>query len=248
MARGYLLATRDQRTYAGVREVFQRALALDPRNSEVHHQFGSTLRQMGLVTEAVRELDRALVLEPQRPITLWILGEIATAGREFDAAQRWLDSAVAADPGFFYAYALRARLRGFVGDLAGARADAEAAVRTSASSDSLWGPTALAFVEARAGDTSAARRDAERLEAIFATRRPPSPQAGWLLAATRVALGDTARALELLEQVAPRGGRLAYYLRMPEFDPVRGSDRFQRLLEQSLPRLPARGSSASPGR
>jgi hypothetical protein len=50
-----------------------------------------------------------------------------------------------------------------------------------------------------------------------------------------VALGESDRALELLERVRPRGARLWFYLRAPEFDAIRSNARFGRLVAESAP-------------
>jgi hypothetical protein len=50
-----------------------------------------------------------------------------------------------------------------------------------------------------------------------------------------VALREPDRALELLERVRPRGARLWYYLRAPEFDAIRSNPRFARLVAESAP-------------
>ena len=47
MARGYLLGFRYPRTYDSVNAAFDRAIALDPRNAEAHHQYGFLLLMAG---------------------------------------------------------------------------------------------------------------------------------------------------------------------------------------------------------
>jgi TolB-like protein/Tfp pilus assembly protein PilF len=234
MARGYLLYGRYPVTFDSVRVVFERAIALDPRNAEAHHQFGSALRTMGNDAESEQQLRRALALEPGRPISLQLLAEVQAAQRRFADAKRSLDTAVATDSSYFYALAARARIEAATGDLARARADAEAATRMSAGTDSLWGPAALAIVEARQGDTAAARAHVDVLRRAFAGARL-SPQVGSSVAAILAALGEREQALNVLEAVRPRGGRLWFYMRMAELDALRGDPRFQRLVEAARP-------------
>jgi adenylate cyclase len=179
---------------------------------------------------------RALALEPDRAITLHTLGLNAYAGRRYDEARRWLDSAVAVDPGFYRAYALRARVLLQFGDVAGARRDAEVAVHTGAGDPSV-GEGALALVEAATGDTLGARLLVDRR---LREASSPKPWAGlennrYTLAGALVALGEHERALDYLEQIRPRNGFLWLQLTTPEFDPIRDHPRFRRLIEESRP-------------
>jgi hypothetical protein len=51
-----------------------------------------------------------------------------------------------------------------------------------------------------------------------------------------LALGRRAEALDLLERTKPRGAQLWFYLRNPEFDPLRTDQRFTRVFRESDPR------------
>jgi TolB-like protein/Tfp pilus assembly protein PilF len=235
MARAYLLARRYPRTYQGVRAVFERAIALDPKNAEAFHQYGSVLRLMGADSESAMMFQRALALEAERPITLALLAEVYAATRQFGAARVKLDSAIAVDPGFFYAYLMRSRVHAYLGNLAQARGDAVTALGLGRGVDSLWADASLGFVEAQAGDSAAARARIERLLQRSGAQGSLEPHTGWYLGAVLLAAGQRERALDLLEHVEPRGGRLWFYLRMPDFDGVRSEPRFQRLIEESRP-------------
>jgi tetratricopeptide (TPR) repeat protein len=234
MARGYLLSARNPRTFEGVREVFQRALALNPRNAEAHHQYGSALRLMGRDAESAAMLERALAIEPGRPVTHFVRAELDMVAGRLPAARAWLDSAVLSDARMYFALAQRARIRAMVGDSAGARSDAETAIVVSQAEDSLWGNAAMALVEAQAGDTASARARLDRLVRAFAVRGT-EPHAAWMIASGYLALHDSGRALDILESATPRGGRIWFYMRMPEFDPIRGQSRFVQLVADSRP-------------
>src|SRR3989442_4814372 len=69
IARGYLLAFANPRTMDGSVRAFQRSIALDPRNAEAHHQYGSILNWLGRSDEAHREQHVALALDPGRAIS-----------------------------------------------------------------------------------------------------------------------------------------------------------------------------------
>ena len=234
MARGFLLSFRNPRTFAGVREALLRALALDPRNAEAHHQYGMALLWLGRDSAAADMYRRALQLEPERAITLFNLGRVAARRVRYAEARRWADSALAIDPGADYAYVLRAVAEFRLGKPAEARADAETAARLR-SGFRVPGEAVLALLELQAADTSAARTRIERLEReVRSTGNQTVTDAAWVGRAL-VALRESDRALALLEQVRPRGARLWFYLQAPEFDPVRSNSRFGKLVAESAP-------------
>jgi tetratricopeptide (TPR) repeat protein len=153
--------------------------------------------------------------------------------RHYAEAKRWLDSALAVDPAADYAYVLRALAQLRLANLAEARADAGTAVRLHAGFRHP-GETVLALADLQAGDTAAARARVERLDReIRSGGHVTVTDAAWIGRAL-VALGESDRGLEWLER-APRGARLWFYLRAPEFDRVRADPRFRRLVEASQP-------------
>ncbi len=234
MARGFLLSFRNPRTFAGVHEALVRAIALDPRNAEAHHQYGMALLWFGRDSAAADLYRRALQLEPERPITLFNLGRVAARQVHYAEARRWADSALAIDPAADYAYVLRALAEFRLGKPAEARADAETAARLR-SGFRVPGEAVLALVELQAADTPAARKRIERLEReIRSAGNHTITDAAWVGRAL-VALHEPDRALELLERVRPRGARLWYYLRAPEFDAIRSNPRFAKLVAESAP-------------
>jgi len=234
MARGFLLSFRNPRTFAGVREALLRALGLDPRNAEAHHQYGMALLWLGRDSAAADMYRRALALEPERPITLFNLGRVAARQTRYAEARRWADSALAIDPGADYAYVLRALAEFRLGSPAEARADAETAARLRAGFR-VPAEAVLALVELQAADTPAARTRIERLEReIRSAGHATITDAAWVGRAL-VALGEPDRALDLLERVRPRGARLWFYLRAPELDAIRSTARFGKLVGESAP-------------
>jgi TolB-like protein len=232
MARGFLLAGRSTVVVADVRAAFARALAADPRNAEAHHIFGGALRLMGFASEAEAEFRQALRLEPARPVTLRLLAEVAAVQRRLADARRYLDSAVASDPGFFAAYADRAHVRAVTGDLAGARGDAETALRISQGIENVWGRAVLAQLNARSGDTTAARSMLAALRnELLAVR---GGQRHWLIAAGYAVLGDTAMVVDVLERIEPRS-HAWFFTQMPDFDGMRDNPAFRRFVAESRP-------------
>ena len=236
MARGYLLAFQNPRTFEGVSDAFERALALDPRNSEAHHQYGYLLHNLGETDGGMSHAHRALEIDPRRAATIAEFAEWANRQRRFDEARQWADSALGVEPGYSWAYSLRTRASLQLGEITEALSDARLTLRFSAG-DSVVAQSALAMAHLHAGDTVAALGWVEM--ALNQFRRTGGhvtefEKAGWVAMAL-VTLGQDEQALQLLERVRPRGVLFWDDLKAPEFDPIRSHPRFQRLVEESRP-------------
>ena len=233
LARGRMLEMVHPRTYEGAIASYRKAAALDPHDPEVFNMLGASLRELGDDSGAVAAFHQALALDPDRATTLTLLGVQASLERRYDEALGWADSALAVDQGFYDAWVSRGFYRLFLGDSAGARADATVAARLPSGSH-LSDRILLVLVDARSGHVAAARRTLDgllgRLDASH-----PSPLQGPLVALALISVGDRQRGIELLERVEPRGAALWFWLRFPGFDTVRSDARFQRLVEQSRP-------------
>ncbi len=217
MARGFLLAYAHPRTMQGSLEAFQRAIALDPKNAEAHHQYSTILDWLGRYDDADRELHLALALDPGRAITYVVLA-LWTHGRDTAFAVALADSAVALDPASVYARRSRALARLVAGDLRGAQEDAELANRLQPGDIVM--EHVLALVLARAGDSTRAR-------ALIA--HWPGRTNDWPVMAALLAVGDTTEALDRLERALPAPNLWAA-LHRPEFDVLHGNPRYERLL------------------
>jgi tetratricopeptide (TPR) repeat protein len=222
MARGFLLAYAHPRTMEGSVEAFQRAIVLDPKNAEAHHQYAAILNWLGRHDAAAGELHVALALDPGRAISYVDLGGW-TYGRDTALGLALLDSAVALDPVLAIARRWRALARLLAGDLRGAREDAELANRLQPGDIVL--ENVLATVLARVGDSTRARA----LIAHWAGRTDH-----YMAMAALVAVGDTAEALGRLERASP-DPNLWPALHRPEFDALHGNPRYERLLAALRP-------------
>ena len=221
MARGYLLAFANPRTMDGSVQAFQRSIALDPRNAEAHHQYGSILNWLGRYDEADREQRLALALDPGRAISFVDLAW--THVREPALAVALTDSAVALDPASAFSRRWRALARLWAGDVRGAQEDAELATRLQPGDIVM--ESVLAIVLAGAGDRARAR-------ALMA--HWPGRNEHWLIMAALVAVGDTAAALDRLERASPVPYLWAG-LRRPEFDALHDNPRYERLVAALRP-------------
>jgi Flp pilus assembly protein TadD len=222
MARGFLLAYANPRTVEGSMDAFQRAIALDPKNAEAHHQYAQVLNWLGRHDDADRELHLALALDPGRAISYVDLS-YSTHSRDTALALVLIDSAVALDPASAYARRGRALARLVAGDVRGAQEDAEMANRLQPGSIVM--ENLLAVVLARAGDSARAR-------ALIA--HWPGRAGHWLVMAALLAVGDTAATLDRFER-APPDPSYWWALHRPEFDALRGSPRFERLVAALRP-------------
>ena len=237
LARAYMKSFQHPQTLEGVMPTLDRALALDPRNSEALQMVGFILRIQGRDSAAQAAYLRSLEVEPERAITLSALGLLRFLERRYAEASRWMDSSLRVSPEFYLAYLRRSRTRLMVGDQAGARADAQAALSLG-DADSSLAQALLAMADAQRGDTTAGRarlNEVLRASADASSRSPVEEylEEHLLPAAALVILGDRERALSLLESVRPPGARFWSGLRAPEFDPIRSDPRFQRLVEES---------------
>jgi TolB-like protein/Tfp pilus assembly protein PilF len=238
MAWGFTLTLFDHRNFDRGLAGLERALELDPRNSEALGSYGASLRSVGRDSAARAAMRRSLAIEPGRSVTLHSLALLSLLEHRYDDARRWADSSLRVNPEFFLAYLTRARTRLMLGDAPGARADAEVALRLG-SADSTLGEALLTMVEARRGDTAAARAHLSRIAGVLPGMmvqvRERAAEEGLLPAAALLAVGDRAGALAFLEGVQPRGARFWSGLRYPELDALRADPRFQRLVEESRP-------------
>jgi adenylate cyclase len=235
LARAYTQVYLHPSTFGAALPAFERAIALDPKNAEAHHQYGGILMCMGRDSAAAAEFERALALEPLRGITLDNLADLRYLERRTAEALRFADSGIAADPQAYYLYVDRGNIRLTAGDVAGARADAEAAARTHPADYAISSEALSATVQAYAGDTAGARSRLERAEQQLADpAHPDYTQAQWLALAW-LRIGDRQRALAVLEAVRPRGIDLWYVMRDPGFDPIRQDPRFRALDEEIRP-------------
>jgi len=235
IALGQVLEWRHPRDFTAVLQAGTHAVALDPQNAEAHHELGVWLSFLGRDSAANAEFRTELAEDPTRGVAYLQLAHLAYLARQEQAAERLLDSALGAQPGYDNVYALRAWVRLRLGKVEDARRDAETALRLGSAADRRlleYGEAALVLVDLDAGDSSHARARTARL----ASGPPDSVPTFWTgaLAIALAAVGQPERALDVLERYT-RGPRLWRILRRPDFDPFRSHPRFQRLVEESRP-------------
>jgi len=234
LAQAYIRMGAYPRTFEGVRERFERAIALNPRSAEAHHQFASYLMYMGDTAASARENRRALEIEPGRAISWHQLSNLAMQERRPAEGIRLADSALASDPQFLLAHLTRFYGEVALRDTAAARRSAQAL--PASGSFQVVGLFLNAFLDALGGDSSGMRTFT-----ALVRDNPQSPtstgnaNAGAWGAMLFAQIGEREAAFAVLDAVHPRGGLLHHLMRYSLFDPIRAEPRFQTLFNETRP-------------
>jgi TolB-like protein len=230
LALAYIREAQHPRMLTGAREAFERAIALNPRSAEAHHQHGDYLARTGDSAGARAENLAAFALEPGRGATyLQMMNMAFVAGRTHEALQ-YSDSAAAAN---LDVLAWRFMDYTLLGDSVAERR-ALAALHASASQNA-FAPLFDLYLAAKHGDTAAARGFREAVLASRPATVPGNQIGGPLHSMLLLELGDTDGALTKLESVVPRGAVLHWLMGTPALDAIRGDPRFQRVWRESDP-------------
>ncbi len=232
LAMGLARLAAEPRSLSGVREDFERAIAVDPTNAEPHHLLGFVFALMGEDSTGLAHDRMALAIEPSRPVTLMHFAQHALKFGRFAEARRWVDSALVVDPTFYLARAALVVVMTAAGDSANAREE----VTRWRDHRQLAGVAALAqgALAVPGSDPAAAR---QRLSALRASV-PPSlgvGLAGYVALTVMTSTGDPGTVLQLFESARPRGAFLRYFMSMVPFDPIRDDARFARLYRELEP-------------
>ena len=243
-ARGLLLTLRNPFTHEGVIAALQRATRLDPRNAEIWHQLGSVEMVHRDDAAAERDMRRALALDPQRMITLSNLSQVYIfSGRDREALG-YLDSAVAVSPDSYFPHALRAPVRLRLGDVTGAREDAEAARRLRPVDFSFDTEPAIISLMMLDGDTAGARQHAEALARLLPRDGPVGYGGAFGPSAAFAIIGDFDRALDYAERGRSSGVNMWWQLQDPIYGALRNDPRYVRLLASMAPPWATPGRAA----
>ena len=221
-------------------ESLRRAVQLNPGNDAAHHWYAVVLRRLGRFVEAEQEYHRALVINPQRLVTMGDLAFLNYSLRRYAEARSWYDSTLALDPTMSSTNGFQARVRVELGDLAGALRDAETFLRVATQSSRPRAAALLAEMEARGGDLVRGR---DRLEGVFnelgwrngVPTSTISVRNAYDPALAALSLGERDVTLGILEHATPRGPWLWSYLIFPGFDSLRTDPRFIKIFDESRP-------------
>jgi len=204
-----------------------------PADVEPLVQYGRILSQVGRLDEALKQLLMARDVEPASSLVLGHLSFVYYLLGQMDSAVVESERAFQSDSLVLTTLTLGALVR----LKAGRRAEA---VGLALRAPPTGGSNGGIYVLAAAGDTVVAMARLRALESI----RPPV----WMLETARftamLGVGDTARALDALERAtaAKEIWPSTWPIFSPAFDPIRGSERFQKILQEiGLPSVASSG-------
>ena len=218
--------------WAGSERSLRHAIALDPDSAEAHLVLAHLLLNLGRNGEAVIEARRAAALDPLSPVINTLVASfVSTSGDQIEARKRY-DQVLALEPDFWIALTGRSVQRRLIGDLVGARRDAERAVQeTGGNARSLF---TLALYDVRTAQPDGARRILADLRKRARSRYVPAS----IIASIELLLGDTAQALDALE-LGYRQKDYGMAFLQTWFGPLQNEPRYVALIERLRLPMPA---------
>jgi tetratricopeptide (TPR) repeat protein len=236
LARAYALVQVDPYRLRGASEAFERSLRIDSTSPESWYQFGQALMYLGEDSAAIHAYQRAFALDRERPMSLMSVAAILRKSGRLEEARRLIDSAVLASRTVTspYVHVMRGVLALETGEVSLAGDEAELALQLDTS---FIVPARSLLVRVRVAEGNRSAATAE-MQTVLAAIDPESlsPTEALYASGALLALGRKEEMLDLLERTRPRGAQLWFYLRNPEFNPVRADPRFARIVRESDPR------------
>jgi serine/threonine-protein kinase len=213
--------------WSGAEREFNRAIELNPSDSEAHYQYGYYLAFVGQFDEALREIRRAQELDPVSLVKITGVAQVLFLARRYDEAMAECRKALEMDPNLGFAH----WLLGLAYTQKGMYEPAILALQRSIplSGDSLDEPASLAHAYALSGNRGEARKILDELKQQ-AKHKYLSPT---VIAALYGALGEENQAFAWLDKAYDERDSLLIGLRVePMFDPLRSDPRFTDLLRR----------------
>ena len=210
--------------WTGAGEEFKRAIALNPNDTETHHQYSHYWMGMGRTEESYAESKRSLELDPLLPAINLHLGFHYLFARQYDQAIQQLQKTLQMDPNspealgwLGYAYEQK-------------RMYPEALAAFGKAIAISGGISSYRASLAHTYAVSGKRREAQKLLDEL-SKEGYSPLS---IAEVETALGHKDKAFEWLERAyRQRDSDLAEFFKMnPRFDSLRSDPRFQDLLRR----------------
>jgi len=206
---------------------FQRALDLNPADTNARHQYSHYLLAVGRVDASLEQARRAVDLDPISAMMTTHLGEHYYLARQLDLAIPELKRALELSPRFPVAHMLLGEA--YLQARTYHAAELEFLSVEEAFAGTSRARAAVARTHALGGRLAEARRETEAL----ATDRSGDYIAPVDLAWCYAALGKRDRAMEWLEKAfAERSSALVYLRIEPPFDPLREDPRFAELVHR----------------
>lgn len=212
---------------AGAEEAYRKAISLDPTYANARHFYSHCLQFSGKETEAIREMKKALELEPLSLVNNAELGWSYYLANQNDAAIEQLRKTIAIDPNFAYSYFVLGLAHAATGNQTGAITAFRDGQKLSP--DWVELEAALAYTHALAGNRDEARASlAKVLDAAAERYVNPVP-----IAAVYSALGDKDLAIEWLERgYREKSSWMKWIAIEPQLERIRTEPRFQDIIRR----------------
>jgi len=199
---------------------FKRAIELDPNYATAHHWYAEHLMWQGRFEEALRESERARLLDPLSLIIAADNGVILLYARQYDRAITKFRSVLELDPGFSRAQMLRHAYieKGMF---------PEAMAQTAPFKGAPWYWAEMAAINGRDGHKLEAQRALKRLLDLRARQRVDP----MIMAYAYVSMGNKPESISYLEEAYTwRSSDLICIKVDPAYDSLRDDPRFRALL------------------
>jgi serine/threonine protein kinase/tetratricopeptide (TPR) repeat protein len=230
--------------FPGAEREHREAIRLSPGDARARYFYGLHVMLMGRLSEAMRELTRALELDPLSKQVLSALAYVHYYAGNYQDALRECRRTIALDPGYFEIY-------GCLGLTQLAMGKNDQAIEAFDEADRLTGrqfPLARAFLAYAMGIAGRSAEARDVLDGVYAAKQqvyvPPA-----YLAVGEIGLGNIEQAFAALEEAyAAKDGTLLYLRILPVFQPLRSDPRFESLcrrLTLPAPNAIAAGSPAA---
>jgi len=219
--------------WRGAEREFSRAMELNPSAAAVRYDYAWCyamwfLYPLGRVEQAIREMRRALVLDPLDPFYNSLLGYLLHSAHQFEPAAAQLRYAIDLDPTFFFPFWFLSSVYSLNGRLDEAIATGERANQLSGGHALTLGALGAAY--GRAGRAAEARKLLEELKARRQLTYVPSSALAWAHAGAGErdeSLAWIARGIEERDPTVVTALKSA-----PVYDPMRSHPGFQALLRK----------------
>jgi TolB-like protein/Tfp pilus assembly protein PilF len=212
--------------WRGAEVAYVEAIALNPSQENAHRGYATMLAALGRYTEAIREIDRAVELDPLCLVVGTSAALVRYLAGDYEGALGHCRRTTDIDPQYLPARRLFGAVYLQIGRTEDALAVLEAA-HAEASHDPVYAAS-LANARALAGDAAGAAELVAGLPRLGATRY----LSRYHLALACVGVDDCDSAFSALEQAVVDSDPALIYLAVePRFEPVRSDPRYARLLD-----------------
>jgi TolB-like protein/Tfp pilus assembly protein PilF/predicted Ser/Thr protein kinase len=221
-----LIEAQYDRDWSGAEKEFQRAIELNPSSADAHVFYGTGLRLVGRVEEAIAEYKRALQLDPLSLSTNRALGNTFYIARQYDQAIEQERKTLEMDAN--YVPALITLAEAYLGKSVYNEGIAELEKALTISPGNTQVLSSLGYAFAVVGRRAEAQRVLDRLNEVSKQEYVPAEYRARIYAG----LGEKDKAFEWLEKAYEEHTTGLAITASPMYDPVRSDPRFQDLLRR----------------